>query len=186
MPSVPKYDFQWQLAHDLKIPLELPAGSKLVVTAHYDNSVNNKNNPAPDKEVHFLAGGNQTWDEMFTPFIQYAIDGQNPSGPSPHALDIVVAGGCLEQSPMGAWMLTNASDPVVSKNQAASSAALQADAAIPLGNRRYQLLGVEFFNPASRKAQKVAVQGVLITRAGESRINVTSLQTMAPACVTDR
>jgi hypothetical protein len=29
----------------------------------------------------------------------------------------------------------------------------------------------------------VAVQGVLITGPGESRINVTSLQTVAPACV---
>jgi hypothetical protein len=43
--SIPKYDFHWQLAYDLETPLELPAGSKLVVTAHYDNSVNNRNNP---------------------------------------------------------------------------------------------------------------------------------------------
>ena len=181
--SVPKYDFHWQLAYDLETPLELPAGSKLVVTAHYDNSVNNKNNPAADKEVHFLGSGNQTWDEMFTPFIQYAINGGDPSASAPKALNIVAAGGCLEQSPMGAWMLTNASDPVISKTQASSSAALKAEAAKPLGNRRYQLLGVRFFDPASRKAQKVAVQGVLMTGAGESRINVTSLRTLAPACV---
>ena len=36
--SVPKYDFHWQLAYELETPLKLPAGSKLVVTAHYDNS----------------------------------------------------------------------------------------------------------------------------------------------------
>ena len=51
--SVPKYDFNWQLAYELETPLKLPAGSKLVVTAHYDNSRNNKYNPAPEKEVYF-------------------------------------------------------------------------------------------------------------------------------------
>ena len=51
--SVPKYSFQWQLAYDLETPLRLPAGSKLIVTAHYDNSQNNKNNPAPDRPVYF-------------------------------------------------------------------------------------------------------------------------------------
>jgi mono/diheme cytochrome c family protein len=40
--SVPHYDFHWQLAYDLATPLALPAGSKLVVIAHYDNSSKNK------------------------------------------------------------------------------------------------------------------------------------------------
>src|SRR5262249_31414608 len=39
--NVPRYDFHWQLAYDLETPLRLPAGSKLVVTAHYDNSTKN-------------------------------------------------------------------------------------------------------------------------------------------------
>jgi hypothetical protein len=155
--SVPKYDFHWQLAYDLETPLELPAGSKLVVTAHYDNSANNPNNPAPDKEVYFLGRGNQSWDEMFSPFVQYAV---NP-GPGGQALDIVQVDGCLEQSPAGVWKLAAA------------------------GDRRYRLLGVRFFDPGSRKAQKVAVKGVLIQGAGEGRINVTSLQTLAPSCVTE-
>src|SRR6202035_1444602 len=33
--SVPRYDFRWQLAYDLEVPLKLPAGSKMIVTAHY-------------------------------------------------------------------------------------------------------------------------------------------------------
>ena len=37
--SVPAYDFHWQLAYVLEQPLELPAGSKLIVTAHYDLSL---------------------------------------------------------------------------------------------------------------------------------------------------
>jgi hypothetical protein len=51
-----------------------------------------------------------------------------------------------------------------------------------LGNRRYQLLGVGVFDPSSHKGQKVAVKGVLIKDAGESRLNVTSLQMVAASC----
>lgn len=74
--SVPKFDHRWQLAHELETPLKLPAGSKLIVTAHYDNSPKNMHNPAPEKEVYFRAQ-NQSWDEMFTPFIQYTVDTQD-------------------------------------------------------------------------------------------------------------
>ena len=79
--SVPKYDFNWQLAYELDTPLKLPAGSKLVVTAHYDNSLKNKYNPGPEKEVYFREE-NQSWDEMFTPFIQYTIDSQDLTKPA--------------------------------------------------------------------------------------------------------
>jgi len=178
--SIPKYDFHWQLAYDLATPLELPAGSKLIVTADYDNSVNNQNNPGADKQVVFLGSGNQTWDEMFTPFIQYSISSQDR--PEPKTLNIVEAVGCLEQRPGGAWLLTNAGDPTISQTQATSSLELKTAAAKPLGNRRYQLLGARFFNPSSHNAQRVAVKGVLIPGPGESRINVTSLETVAAAC----
>ena len=202
--SVPKYDFHWQLAYDFETPLELPAGSKLVVTAHYDNSRNNKENPAPDKEVYFREGHNQSWDEMFTPFIQYAISSQDPvepakpieqpgqnekpsaaqseKPPEKRVLDIVEVGGCLEQSPSGTWMVTQASDPVVSKIQATSSAAVKAATAQPLGNRRFQLLGARFFDPSSRSGKKVVVKGVLIPERNEAGINVTSLQTASVRC----
>jgi len=187
---VPKYDFNWQMAYELDTPLKLPAGSKLVVTAHYDNSLKNKDNPGPEKEVYFREE-NQSWDEMFTPFIQYTIDGQDltktakTAGEEPreqNALDIAEVAGCLEPGPSATWALTRASDPMVSKIQATSSVALKAAAAKPLGNRRYQLLGVGVFNPSSHKGQKVAVKGVLIKDAGESRLNVTSLQMVAATC----
>jgi hypothetical protein len=201
--SVPKYDFHWQLAYELDTPLKLPAGSKLVVTAHYDNSPNNKYNPGPEKQVYFREE-NQSWDEMFTPFIQYTIDSQDLTKPPKAAepqpgqnektdagqreeqreqnvLDLAEAVGCLEQGPSGTWMLTNASDPIVSKTQATSLAALKA-ADKPLGNRRYQLLGVTVFNPSSHKGQKMAVKGVLIRDAKESPLNVTSLQMVAATC----
>jgi hypothetical protein len=180
--SVPKYDFHWQLAYDLETPLELPAGSKLVVTAHYDNSANNANNPAPDKAVRFLGSGNQTWDEMFTPFIQYAVN-TDLSAPAAGSLRVVAVDGCLEQGPAGTLMLTGARDPVVSVSQAPSSAALQAEAAKPLGSGQYRLLGARFFNPSRYEAQRVAVKGALISGACRNCINVTSLQPLSAACV---
>jgi hypothetical protein len=202
--SVPKYDFNWQLAYELDAPLKLPAGSKLVVTAHYDNSPKNKYNPDPDKEVYFREE-NQSWDEMFTPFIQYTIDNQDltktPKAGSPkhqqnekanasqqeelrdeNVLDIAQVVGCLAQSSSTTWMLTNATDPTVSKMQATSSAAVTSAAAKPLGNRWYPLLGLDVFNPSSLKGQKVAVKGVLIMEDKQSRLNVTSVQTLGATC----
>jgi hypothetical protein len=71
---------------------------------------------------------------------------------------------------------------LVSKTQATSSVALTAAATKTLGNRRYELLGVRFFNPSSYKGFKVAVKGVLISNTNESRLNVTSLQKVAATC----
>jgi hypothetical protein len=215
---VPKYDFHWQLAYDLETPLRLPAGSKLVITAHYDNSLKNEgllhhhghgdsnpeHNPGPDKEVYFRAQ-NQSWDEMFSPFIQYSIDSEEltkpgqtaPSQPGisgntdtaqpqgktnqgdPQLVQVV---GCLEQSESGGWLLLHSSDPVASKTQSTSMAELKQDAAKPLGKQQFQLLGVSVFNPSSHKEEKMAVKGVLIHDANVSRINVTSQQTITSTC----
>jgi len=68
---VPRYDFNWQLGYELRQPLKIPKGSKLVVSGHYDNSVNNKFNPDPARTVY---QGNMTWEEMFTPFFAVIVD----------------------------------------------------------------------------------------------------------------
>ncbi len=69
--NVPRYDFNWQLGYDLADPIKVPAGTKLVVVAHYDNSVNNKFNPDPNRTVY---NGNMTWEEMFSPFFAVTVD----------------------------------------------------------------------------------------------------------------
>ena len=50
----------WQFAYRLAMPLQLPAGAKLVVVAHYNNSASNKTVTAPAKP-----GG-----DMFMPVMQ--------------------------------------------------------------------------------------------------------------------
>jgi hypothetical protein len=69
--DVPKFDFNWQLHYELAEPLKIPAGSKFVAVAHYDNSLKNPYNPAPDKEVFW---SEQSWDEMFIPWLEYTVD----------------------------------------------------------------------------------------------------------------
>jgi mono/diheme cytochrome c family protein len=193
--SVPKYDFHWQLAYDLERPLHLPAGSKLMVTAHYDNSAKNEHlrdlgdsesarNCGPDKVAYFRRQ-NQSWDEMFSPFVQYSIDNSDPTqsaGKSPKAAEIVEVVGCLAQSRPAMWMLTHGSDPVASPAQSTSSVEVLATAARALGNRQYQLLGAEVFNPQSNVGRKAVVKGVLIRDAKGARLNVTSLQMSAADC----
>jgi peroxiredoxin len=66
--SVPRYDFAWQMRYVLAEPLRLPAGSKVICTAHFDNSKNNTNNPDPTATVGW---GPQTWDEMMIGWMQY-------------------------------------------------------------------------------------------------------------------
>jgi len=58
---VPKYDFNWQLTCKLAEPKLLPAGSTLMIVAHYDNSSANRYNPDPTAAVKW---GEQTWEEM--------------------------------------------------------------------------------------------------------------------------
>ena len=69
--SVPKYDFNWQITYQLAKPKLLPAGTKIEVIAHYDNSANNKFNPDPSQDVKW---GDQTWEEMMIGFWSTVVD----------------------------------------------------------------------------------------------------------------
>jgi len=73
---VPKYDFHWQTDYWLKEPITLPKGSTLRVTAHFDNSTANRDNPNPKETVRW---GDQTWEEMMIGFMTYTVEGQSPS-----------------------------------------------------------------------------------------------------------
>lgn len=59
--DVPRYDFNWQIVYLLKQPKLLPAGSRIDLVAHYDNSADNPLNPDPTQAVYW---GDQTWEEM--------------------------------------------------------------------------------------------------------------------------
>ncbi|HEY7156903.1 MAG TPA: thioredoxin family protein [Gemmataceae bacterium] len=65
---VPRYDFNWQSHYRLTKPLDLPPGTRLECTAHFDNSADNFNNPDARQRVFW---GEQTWEEMMIGFVDY-------------------------------------------------------------------------------------------------------------------
>ena len=69
--DVPNYDFNWQLYYELQTPRKIAAGSKVTVVSLFDNSVGNRYNPAPEKEVFW---SEQSWDEMYAPQARITVD----------------------------------------------------------------------------------------------------------------
>ncbi len=69
--SVPHYDFNWQIIYYLDQPLALPKGTRVEVTAHWDNSANNPYNPEPAATVRW---GDQSWDEMLSAPLGVIVD----------------------------------------------------------------------------------------------------------------
>jgi hypothetical protein len=69
--SVPHYDFNWQVVYYEEQPLDFPKGTRVELTAHWDNSPNNKWNPDPSQTVRW---GDQSWDEMLVTQAAVIID----------------------------------------------------------------------------------------------------------------
>jgi hypothetical protein len=76
--SVPKYLFDWQIQYELAQPKPLPKGTRIEVTAHFDNSPKNPYNPDPTQTVRW---GDQTWEEMMIGFIT-TLEEVSPSAPT--------------------------------------------------------------------------------------------------------
>ncbi len=77
--SVPNYDFNWQLSYYLTEPVPLAKGTKLRVTAHFDNSENNPRNPNPSLKVVY---GQDSRDEMMEGWFRYRVKRDEPIIPS--------------------------------------------------------------------------------------------------------
>lgn len=73
--DVPNWDFNWQSTYVYKQPVPLPKGTKIDLTATYDNSLDNPRNPnSPPKAVTW---GEQTTDEMCIAFLFYTEDAEH-------------------------------------------------------------------------------------------------------------
>ncbi len=68
--DIPKYDFNWQTEYVLSERKKLPAGSRVLCEAVFDNSEANLNNPNPDKTVTW---GDQTYQEMMIGYFHIAV-----------------------------------------------------------------------------------------------------------------
>ena len=78
---VPNFSFNWQAMYYLKKPVAIPKGTKLIVTAHFDNSEKNKYNPDPKKTIRW---GDPTYEEMMIGWMEYYVDSSSKA-PSPDA-----------------------------------------------------------------------------------------------------
>jgi len=65
------YNFHWQLGYELETPIRVPKGTRMVVTAHHDNSANNPLNPTPKQSV---AWGEMTAQEMMLPWFGVIVN----------------------------------------------------------------------------------------------------------------
>ena len=72
--KVSKYDFNWQTTYILEKPLLVPKGTRIVVTAQFDNSRNNRFNPDSNATVRW---GDPTYDEMMIGGMDYTLEKQN-------------------------------------------------------------------------------------------------------------
>jgi mono/diheme cytochrome c family protein len=91
--------------------------------------------------------------------------------------------GCLTQAPNGRWMLTNTTEPTVTKEESPTPAALKAAEAAPLGTGTFELISVApSFKPDSRKGYKVEARGLLYRERDLAELNLTSLEMIAPRC----
>ena len=109
------------------------------------------------------------------------VEGKDGPGPVPNFALIQVV-GCLTQGPDAAWMVTDASEPIRTKDPSASAEQeLKSSQAAALGSRMFQLLNV-YPRPDAYKGNRVEAKGFLIRDPGGDRINVTSVQSLAPSC----
>jgi mono/diheme cytochrome c family protein len=95
---------------------------------------------------------------------------------------IVEMVGCLAQRADNRWVLTSAGEPVASRDQPSTGDELKRAAARPLGTDQFLLVSVLPFKPTAYQGQKVSAKGLFYKTPGENRLNVTSLQPVAPSC----
>lgn len=91
--------------------------------------------------------------------------------------------GCLVPASDGkGWALSNTSEPVLTRDNATTAAALKEAASIPLGTDTFSLISVAAFEPESHRGHKVEARGLLNRIPGENLLDVLSLSDLAPTC----
>ena len=108
---------------------------------------------------------------------------EGPHGPEPVPdFALVRTVGCLSRASDAAWMLSDASEPVRTKEPSASRGQeLSAAKGTASGVQRFQLLNA-YPKPDKYEGQRVEAKGFLMRDAGGNRINVTSVQSLSSQC----
>ena len=103
------------------------------------------------------------------------------AAPPSKKVEIVSVTGCLKEASPNNWTVVNASDPVASS--AIAPPAKDIPATPPAGRNTFTLIGVSEFNLPAHRDHTVILKGLLIKASPLSRLNMTSVTTVAPSCV---
>jgi mono/diheme cytochrome c family protein len=112
--------------------------------------------------------------------------GRDGPRPVPDFALIEVA-GCLIRDPAGAWLLSNATDPLRTREPGASSdEELELAKSAPHGAQTYRLVDIEFVRPvfqaAIHEGHKLQAKGFLNRRPSGDQISLTALQSVSSIC----
>ncbi len=90
--------------------------------------------------------------------------------------------GCLAGDRASGWTLTDATEPIVTRDEVASATGLRNAESKGLGNRTLHLVSVGSLKMDAMKGHKIDARGLLYRESAYADLNVTSLQTLAPTC----
>jgi hypothetical protein len=106
-------------------------------------------------------------------------DQTESTGPPNFALVRVV--GCLAQDRNNRWILTNATEPVATRDETAAPESLDSAWATPLGSEAFELISIS--PPFKVQAnQKVEARGLLYRAPGDSALNLISIESVDSNC----
>jgi mono/diheme cytochrome c family protein len=90
--------------------------------------------------------------------------------------------GCLTQAADQQWMLTNSSQPVLTKDQPATAQELEDVLKTPPGTDTFVLYSIGRFKPENYRGQKMAAKGLVYRAPTDSLLSLTSLQVIDAKC----
>jgi cytochrome c553 len=148
---------------------QLAAATKLDVVAFIL-----RENGFPAGSVELPSGG----DALDTiQIVKKAVD----AGGAPNFALVQVV-GCLAGDASGGWTLTNAAEPVVTRDEVPSANALRTAESKALGNQTLHLVSVSSLKMDAMKGHKIEARGLLYRESAYADLNVTSLQPVAQTC----
>jgi mono/diheme cytochrome c family protein len=86
--------------------------------------------------------------------------------------------GCLTPGERGAWLLTNASEPVVVTSPASATEVSDK----PLGAQTFLLLDAMAYPAAAHRGHKMYLRGLLIKLPDQHRLTISAFEMIAPGC----
>jgi hypothetical protein len=111
--------------------------------------------------------------------IQILKKGAAPSLPNFSLVQVV---GCLSKDSKNGWVLTNTSKPATTTQGVAATGGERGGEEKSLGDETFMLTSIKSFNPEKQQGHKVEARGLIYKAPGDSRIDLTSLQTIASHC----